>query len=337
MNKIIAIFLPHQGCPQRCIFCHQPHITGIALRTETTPEDVRHTIECALAEPKSRQKKARFEVAFYGGTFTGLALETQERFLQAVQPYINWGDITGIRLSTHPRMFNARILALLTTYAVHLVEVGVQSFDDEVLRFAQRGHTAEEAELMIRQLQAAGIETGIHLMIGLPGDSRAKSLFSAHKAIELRPACARLHPTLVMQGAQLERLYHAGQYQPLTLEAAVNLCQDMLQLFHAAEIPVIRIGLQPTASLEQHLIAGPYHPAMRQLVESAMLYKAMETAYCAYPSSDQRAVFYVSPQDVSTARGQKNVNILTLRERFHLREVRILTDDTLPRGQVRRG
>ncbi len=179
MNKIIAIFLPHQGCPQRCIFCHQPHITGIALRTETTPEDVRHTIECALAEPKSRQKKARFEVAFYGGTFTGLALETQERFLQAVQPYINWGDITGIRLSTHPRMFNARILALLTTYAVHLVEVGVQSFDDEVLRFAQRGHTAEEAELMIRQLQAAGIETGIHLMIRTSGDSRAESLFSA--------------------------------------------------------------------------------------------------------------------------------------------------------------
>ncbi|GAK56973.1 ELP3 component of the RNA polymerase II complex, consists of [Candidatus Vecturithrix granuli] len=336
INKIIAIFLSHQGCPQRCIFCHQPHITGVALRTEVTPEDVRHTIECALAEPRSQQKGVRFEVAFYGGTFTGLALDVQEQFLHTVQAYIQRGDITGIRVSTHPRMFDDQIFALLNAYSVHLVELGVQSFDDEVLRLAQRGHTAEEAEQIIQRLHAAGIEVGIHLMVGLPGDSCVKSLFSTHKAIELQPACVRIHPTLVMQGTQLEQLSRAGQYQSLSLETAIILCKEMLRLFQTAGIPVIRIGLQPTTSLERHLIAGPYHPAMRQLVESAMFYDMMETACIAHPFADQRVVFYVSPKDLSTARGQKNANVIKLQERFHLQEVRILADDTLPRGQVRR-
>lgn len=337
MNKIIAIFLPHQGCPQRCIFCHQPHITGVDLRTEVTCEDVRCTIESALAEPRSQQKGVRFEVAFYGGTFTGLAFDVQEQFLHAVQSYIKRGDITGIRISTHPRMFNDRIFALLNAYSVRLVELGVQSFDDEVLRFAQRGHTAEEAELIIRRLHTAGIEVGIHLMVGLPGDSWAKSLFSARKTIELQPACVRIHPTLVMQGTQLERLYRLGQYQPLSLETAVTLCKEMLRLFQTAEIPVIRIGLQPTTNLERHQIAGPYHPAMRQLVEAAMFYDAMEILCTSHPSSDQQAVFYVSPKDISTARGQKNANVIKLQEHFHLQEVRILADDALPRGQIRRG
>ena len=319
------------------MFCHQPHITGVDLRTSVTPEDVRQEIERALAEPKSRQKGARFEVAFYGGTFTGLALEVQEQFLQAVQTYINQGDIDGIRISTHPHMFDDQIFALLNVYAVRLVELGVQSFDDEVLRLARRGHTAEEAERIVHRLQASGIQTGIHLMVGLPGDSHEKSLFSTRKAIALAPACVRIHPTLVMQGTQLERWYRAGQYQPLSLDAAVTLCKEMLQLFQAAHIPVIRIGLQPTASMEQHIVAGPYHPAIRQLVESAIFYEDMEKCCLAGIDDDKRVLFSVSPKDLSTARGQKNANILKLRERFQLQDVRILTDDTLPRGQVRRG
>lgn len=335
--KIISIFLPHQGCPHRCVFCHQPHITGIALRTRVTPEDVRREIELALTEPKSRRKEACFEVAFYGGTFTGLPLEIQEQFLQTVQPYIKRGDIRGIRLSTHPQMFDEQIFALLNTYSVGLVELGAQSFDDNVLRLAQRGHTAAEVERIVQRLQAEGIQVGIHLMVGLPGDSREKSLFSARKAIALAPACVRIHPTLVIQGTQLERWYRKGQYHPLSLDTAVTLCKEMLQLFQTAHIPVIRIGLQPTASMERHIVAGPYHPAIRQLVESAVFYEDMEQCCLARLHDDRRVLLYVSPKDLSTARGQKNANISKLRERFQLQDVRILADDTLPRGQVRRG
>jgi histone acetyltransferase (RNA polymerase elongator complex component) len=335
VKKIIPIFVPHQGCTHRCIFCHQPNITGIALQTQVTPDDVRREIELALAEPRSKQKGAQFEVAFYGGTFTGLGLKVQEVFLQTVQPYIDRGDIVGIRLSTHPRMFDEEIFALLEAFSVGTVELGIQSFDNFVLKKAKRGYTAEEAEQTIRRLQHVGIDVGIHLMIGLPGDSFTKNMYSARRTAELQPTSVRIHPTLVIRGTQLEVLYKRGGYIPLSLETAVMMCKDMLKLFRDHQIPVIRIGLQPTESMEQNIVAGPYHPAIRQLVESAILYDEMESLCTTQPFSDNLAIFYVSPKDVSTARGQKNENIKKLQQRFHFTDVRILADNTIQRGQIR--
>jgi histone acetyltransferase (RNA polymerase elongator complex component) len=337
MNKIISIFVPHQGCPQRCVFCHQPHITGVSLSTPVTPEDVRQTIETVLAEPKSKQKGVLFEVAFYGGTFTGLALERQEQLLRTVQPYLTNRNIVGIRLSTHPTMFNDAIFALLATYHVTTVELGVQSFDNLVLGRAGRGHTVEEAAQTIQRLQQMGIAVGLHLMVGLPGDSYAGTLKSAQQAISLQPASIRIHPTLVLRNTQLEVLYTQGQYVPLTLDEAVNTCKAMLKLFQFHQIPVIRIGLQPTTSLAQNVIAGPYHPAMRQLVESALAYEQM-VALCAQHSLlDNQMTFAVSPHDISTVRGQKNENLRKLQQQFGIKRVQVVPDNSLQPGEIRIG
>ena len=320
---------------RRCVFCHQPHITGVSLQTHVTPDDIRREIEQALAEPKSRQKGAKFEVAFYGGTFTGLALEVQEQFLRTVQPYVDCGDIEGIRVSTHPRMFDEQIFALLEAFSVRMVELGIQSFDNLVLEQAGRGHTAEEAAQILLRLQESGIHVGIHLMIGLPHDSYKKSLFSAQKAIELQPASVRIHPTLVIRGTRLEALYKQGQYSPLSLDTAISTCKDMLKLFRASNIPVIRIGLQPTGSMEQNIIAGPYHPAIRQLVESAIFYDKMAVLCKLHAATEHPFTFLVSPKDISTVRGQKNGNIKKLQQQFNIGDIRIVADDTLQRGQIR--
>ena len=337
MNKIISIFVPHQGCPQRCVFCHQPHITGVSLSTPVTPEDIRQTIETALAEPKSKQKGVLFEVAFYGGTFTGLALERQEQLLRTVQPYLTNRDIVGIRLSTHPMMFHDAIFALLATYHVTTVELGVQSFDNLVLDRAGRGHTAEEAAQTVQRLQQMGIAVGLHLMVGLPGDSYAGALKSAEQAISLKPASMRIHPTLVLRNTPLEVLYTQGQYTPLTLDEAVNTCKAMLKLFQFHQIPVIRIGLQPTTSLEQNVIAGPYHPAMRQLVESALAYEQMVALCTQHPLLENQITFAVSPHDISTVRGQKNENLSKLRQQFGVKRVQVVPDNSLQRGEIRIG
>jgi histone acetyltransferase (RNA polymerase elongator complex component) len=335
MNKIIPIFVPHQGCTHRCVFCHQPHITGVSLQTTVTPDDIRREIEAALAEPKSRKKGARFEVAFYGGTFTGLDLERQEQLLRTVQPYINSGDIVGIRLSTHPKMFNEQIFALLVAFGVTTVELGVQSFDNLVLQKAARGHTAEEAEQTIARLQQMGIAVGIHLMIGLPGDSYAGSIKSAQKTISLNPASVRIHPTLVLRNTQLEVLYKQRQYAPLSLDVAVSICKDMLKLFQAHQIPVIRIGLQPTISMDRNIVAGPYHPAMRQLVESAIVYEKMEALCASQVFLNKQVTFSVSLKDISTVRGQKNENLKKLQQQFGLTRVNVVPDNKLQRGELR--
>jgi histone acetyltransferase (RNA polymerase elongator complex component) len=335
MNKIIPIFVPHQGCTHRCVFCHQPHITGVSLQTTVTPDDIRREIEAALAEPKSRKKGARFEVAFYGGTFTGLDLERQEQLLRTVQPYINSGEIVGIRLSTHPKMFNEQIFALLVAFGVTTVELGVQSFDNLVLQKAARGHTAEEAEQTIARLQQMGIAVGIHLMIGLPGDSYAGSIKSAQKTISLNPASVRIHPTLVLRNTQLEVLYKQRQYAPLSLDVAVSICKDMLKLFQAHQIPVIRIGLQPTISMDRNIVAGPYHPAMRQLVESAIVYEKMEALCASQVFLNKQVTFSVSLKDISTVRGQKNENLKKLQQQFGLTRVNVVPDNKLQRGELR--
>lgn len=335
MRKIIPIFVPHQGCPHRCVFCHQPHITGISIHTSMTPDTLRRRIETALNEPKSKAKGVEFEVAFYGGTFTGLQPSLQEQFLKTAQTYVDRGDLTGIRLSTHPKMFNNQIFTMMDAFSVTAIELGVQSFDNRVLEEAGRGHSAEEAEQTIIRLQHMGIAVGIHLMIGLPGDSREGSLRSAEKAITLHPASIRIHPTLVIRHTQLARLYQQGGYEPLSLEEAVQICKKMLIRFRAHQIPVIRIGLQPTMSMEQNIIAGPYHPAFRQLVESAAFYDKMkELCAAGHCVADTPVTFAVAPQDLSTARGQKNTNIEALRQEFGLTHVQIVSDNSLQRGEI---
>lgn len=319
----------------RCTFCHQPHITGVSLHTTVTPEDVRTCIDTALHEPKSRARGAEFEVAFYGGSFTGLDIAVQEQFLRIAQQYGERGKLTGIRLSTHPNMFNDQIFELLTRFNVTTIELGVQSFRDDVLKQAQRGHTAEDAERTVKRLQGLGIEVGIHLMIGLPGDSLESSLYSTDRTIALQPASVRIHPTLVIQHTQLAKLYQSGNYTPLSLEDAVEICKQMVKRFQAYHIPVIRIGLQPTESMEQHIIAGPYHPAFRQLVDSALMYDQLEHLCREHRYSGGQLTIYATPQDISIVRGQKNINISNLQQGFGFTEVCIMTDVTLKRGIFR--
>ncbi len=334
MKKIIAIFLPHQGCPHRCVFCSQPNITGVGGRKLPTAEDVRQQIEVALAEPKSQEKGATFDVAFYGGTFTGMPLDVQRDLLRAAQAYVDRDEVEGIRISTHPAMIHDEVVALLAKFSMACVEIGVQSFDDEVLRLARRGHTAAQAERAIRQLQAAGMPVGIHLMIGLPGDSFDKNMASADKTIELQPASVRLHPTLVIRSTTLADWYRQGRYVALSLEEAIQICKAMLMRFYEHRIPVARIGLQPTESLEETLIAGPYHPAIRQMVEAAIFFDHMAEWCQTHPPASPRIEFAVSPQDLSTARGQRNENIRKLQLRFSLEQVNIVANAELARGEL---
>jgi histone acetyltransferase (RNA polymerase elongator complex component) len=333
MRKIIPMFLPQQGCRQRCTFCHQPHITGATLSTTLTPDHVRAAIDAALREPKSRARGVEFEAALYGGTFTGLDVALQEDLLRAAQTYVDHGWLTGIRISTHPAMFDAQIFDLLASFSVTTVELGVQSFEDDVLAQAQRGHTAADAERAIRQLRGLGIAVGIHLMVGLPGDSDDGALRSTERAMTLGPASVRIHPTLVMRHTRLARWHESGAYTPLTLEQAVETCKAMLLRFQARAIPVIRIGLQPTDSLTHHVIAGPYHPAFRQLVEAALMYDRVTERCAARGVAGGRLTITVAPQDISNLRGQKNANLSRLRQTFNLTDIRVTCDATLPRGE----
>lgn len=261
---IIPIFIPFGGCPHQCVFCDQKGITGKAGIPGA--DEVRQTIEAYLSTWKGKGEK---EAAFYGGSFTGLPLETQKTLLDAAGDYVRTGRLSSLRLSTRPDYISAEIAAFLREHLVSTVELGAQSMSDEVLRKSGRGHTAGQTAEAVRVLKGSGITTGLQLMPGLPGDTPASFMLTVKEAIRLAPGFVRLYPSLVLRDTPLHRMYLSGEYTPWDLAETVDACAEAKRLFDDARVPVIRMGLQTTDELVESIIAGPYHPSFRQLVEKA--------------------------------------------------------------------
>lgn len=309
---VIPIFITHQGCPHRCVFCNQQPITGtpeqaVALGTE---ESIKSEINLWLE--RSPRHGRRVQVAFYGGSFTGLPLERQQRLLAAVQPFMVSGQVDGIRLSTRPDYIKQDTPTFLRDFGVETVELGVQSMDQKVLDQSRRGHSVQHVVTSIAILQAAGISTGVQLMIGLPGETTAHAISGTKRLAQLQPDFARLYPALVIRGSGLEGLYNQDQYRPLSLAQAIILAGRLTIILAHHGIKVIRTGLQPSAELEANLVAGPYHPAFGELVKTRIFFKELRRQLSPYRGRPCRLI--IAEQDRSIFSGQKRCNLNRLHQ-----------------------
>ena len=260
---IIPVFIPFGGCPEKCVFCDKGGITG--RKGLPYIKDVSDTIEAHLSTWKGA-RPLRSEAAFYGGSFTALPLQTQMSFLEAAHRYVIDGRLDCLRVSTRPDRISPDVLDMLGSFGVKTIELGVQTMSDEVLHLSGRGHGAQETVESVRLIKERGFEVGLQLMPGLPGDTADGIQETTQAVIALAPDFVRVYPTLVLKGTALHDMYAAGSYRPWTLEDMAKVCGQMQRQFHMAGIRVIRFGLQPTAALEASLVAGPYHPAFRDLL-----------------------------------------------------------------------
>jgi hypothetical protein len=204
-----------------------------------------------------------------------------------------------------------------------------------VLALSGRGHTAQDAEQAVRLLQLGGLEVGVQLMPGLPGDFAERSLASLQRVLALKPSFLRIYPTLVIAGTELAARYLSGSYQPQTLDQAVSLCKRMLGASRRAGVPVIRLGLQPTAELESPgvILAGPYHPAFGQLVESELYYDLMCSLAAGIPEGS--CISFLAPRGrTSDLVGQGRRNLTRLFERFALKVGKVREDTSLRSGEI---
>lgn len=325
MSVVVPFFIPHLGCPHRCVFCDQEKVAGASGGLPAPAE--------LLARVAKYAEKARgrdLEAAFYGGTFTALPRADQERLLNPLQPLLAQGALKSLRVSTRPDSVDADTASFLKSLGVATVELGVQSMDAEVLRLSGRGHDAADVESAVAALKEAGIAVGIQLMPGLPGDSPARALDSLSRVLALSPSFLRIYPTLVISGTELSRMYLAGSFVPLTLREAVCLCKEMLVAATRESVPVIRMGLQPTAELEVPgvVLAGPYHPAFRQLVESELCFDQMSRLLSDIPRGS-RVSFAVPPGKISDLVGQKRENLSRVSRIFEARVVAVREDPSL--------
>lgn len=304
----MALFVPNNGCPHACSFCSQRSITGV--QAQPTADDVRSAAETAIASLEEKSKEA--EIAFFGGSFTAIRREYMLELLQAAEPYIKSGSFKGIRISTRPDYIDAEILAILKKYGVTTVELGAQSMDNHVLARNGRGHTAEQVVSASRQIRAAGFSLGLQMMTGLMGDSDDGARKTAAKIVSLRPDCVRIYPTITLRGTELGDAYLRGEYAPQTLEDAVELCADLLDFFDSYHIPVIRLGLHASPELERDMLAGPWHPAFRELCESRRFLKKILHELQVRQTAPGPVTVCVHPKCISQASGQKKSNLRAL-------------------------
>lgn len=272
-HAIIPIFIPHRGCPNDCVFCNQRKIT--ARTDDVSPEDAKQIIETWLTtlRPDPSDKAGGIvEAAFYGGSFTGLTIAEQSGFLRVAKEYKDRGQIDKIHLSTRPDYIDREILDNLRAYNVDTIELGVQSFDDDVLAASNRGHTVEDVYRAVKLIKEYGFELGIQLMIGLPGDSLESCMMSARETEKLQPSLARLYPTIVLDDTELYEMYMRGEYTPLSREEAVSRTKEMYRILDDAGITIMRVGLKSTDIIGEGgaINGGTYHPAFRQLVEGEL-------------------------------------------------------------------
>ena len=315
---VIPVFVPHLGCRHECVFCNQRRISG--SEKAATAATVKQAIEQSAALPRSGAKR---QLAFYGGSFTAIEPERQEELLGAAAEAIGKGEIDAIRLSTRPDAIDETVLARLKRFGVETVELGAQSMDGEVLRLSGRGHTAEDVVRSSEAVKAAGFRLILQMMTGLPGDSAEKDIETAKKLIALRPDGVRIYPTVIVRDTALYDLWRAGEYREHTVEDAVAVCAQLMPLFEEANIPVIRLGLNPTEELSQGAaVAGAYHPALGELVRSRILLEKAR-ALLAGTEPGSRGTLGVNAAELSQMIGQKRQNVRALSRALALEALRI--------------
>lgn len=313
-KRIIPIFVPHRGCPHDCIFCNQKKITGVS--TDITSEDVRRIIEEYLT---TIDKDASIEIAFFGGSFTAIDMDIQRNLLSVAKEYVDKNIVSDIRMSTRPDCINDEILTMLKEYKVSIIELGVQSLDDRVLIDSVRGHGDKDVFESANLIKKYGIKLGLQMMIGLPSDTEEKCIYTAKEFIKLNPNCVRVYPTLVVKETGLEKLLVENKYTPFTLDESIEIVKKVLVLFYTNNINVIRVGLQATEDIAigKEVLAGPYHPAYRELVESKMYGDYIEYLINKYEAKENIKVL-VNKKNVSRILGNRKSNVKELKEKYEI-------------------
>jgi len=331
--KIISIFVPHKGCPHDCHFCNQKKITGV--RDDFDDLELVKTIEESISTIKSKN----IEIAFYGGSFTGIEHDTQEKYLSIANKYIQQGKVRGIRLSTRPDYIDDEILTLLKKYGVTTIELGVQSLDDTVLYKSNRGNTEEDVVKASKLIKAYGFTLGHQIMVGLPEDSFDKFKQTIKKSIELQPDIVRIYPVLVIRDTELESMYNNSSYESLSIEDAVEFSAYAYGRYVQKGIKVIRIGLQASDNIseDKDVVSGPFHPAFRQLVET-FVYKESLFEFLNHQGieiNNKDILIKVNLKEISNFIGINKSLKLELIDRFKLKSLKVQGDRDIDRASYK--
>lgn len=318
--------MPHLGCPHDCVFCNQKRISGVERPLERN--ELHKEIENTLST-LDYSNNPRVEIAFFGGSFTGIEASLQKIYLEIGQSYIKQGKVHGLRLSTRPDYITEEILGYLKHYGVQVIELGVQSMHDDILRASNRGHNRADVIYASTLIKSYGFTLGIQLMPGLPLDTIDRFKATVDDAIALQPDIIRLYPTLIIKDTELADQYASGQYLPMSLADAVSSCSYGLESCIKHNIQVIRLGLQPSDAVSENgdVVAGPFHPSFRQLVEGELFLKWIKEEIAMLnwqKNASSELIITCCPKQISSVSGMNKRNKIALQEAYGFSKIKIV-------------
>jgi len=330
---IIPVFLPHSGCPCRCVFCNQSAITG---QTDAfpSPDTLRQHVDSFLNYKGPNRHPV--QLSFYGGNFLGQETGRILPLLETAGEWVRQGKVDSLRFSTRPDTVVPDTLRLIRDYPITTIELGVQSMDGRVLALSRRGHTPQATVEAVHRLKADGYEVGLQMMVGLPGDSPEATHRTGRILAELAPDFVRIYPTVVLAGSPLAGWYASGRFQPISMEEAIDRVKRLYLLFTRHTIPVIRMGLQASSDLEPgaSVLAGPYHPAFGHRVYARMFRDMATLALEREQAKGQAVTLRVNPRCISRMQGLKKQNIQWLSRRFNQPDITVSPDPKIAENTV---
>ena len=320
----IPIFIPHLGCPNCCVFCNQRTISGV---TEFDISTVKRQIDDAIATSEGKER----EIAFFGGSFTGIDRELMISLLEIAHGYVVSGEALGIRCSTRPDYINDEILTILQEYGVKTIELGIQSISPAVLLHTKRGHTFDDIEKACRLVVNYGFELVGQMMVGLPSSSLEDEIVTAKFIAQSGAVAARIYPTIVFNSTELCDMTLSGEYTPLTLDDAVERSAVVYRILLDAGVDVIRLGLCASDNLcdDAYYYAGPSHPALGELVENEIYYNILKEKFNSLTQRSDSYTVHVPRGDISKAIGQKKRNKIRICDEFNITKLVFVEDDSL--------
>lgn len=305
----IPVFIPHLGCPNQCVFCNQRFISGVQ---EFRAADLSRIIDEALSTISPCDE---VEIAFFGGSFTGIDRDLMIDLLKIASSYISDGRVSALRCSTRPDYINEEVLDILSLYGMKTIELGLQSVSEDVLALSKRGHGFQEEKTACKLIVSRGFSLVGQMMIGLPGSTPESEEKTADFIISSGALGARIYPTVVFRDTELCEMALSGVYEPLSVEQAIKRSAAVMKKFIKANVDVIRVGLCSSENLsgDETYYDGPNHPALGELVENELYFELIKDKLSKVDPTDKKIIVSVARGNLSKAIGHKKKNKLRLK------------------------
>ncbi len=309
-HMTVPVFIPHLGCTHACVFCNQRSVTNV--QAAPSPESVAFSV----GEYLSKKGEKSAEIAFFGGSFTGLPKKEQAAYLEAVQPFLESGEAESIRVSTRPDCIDKETVAFLKSMGVKTVELGAQSMSEKVLLASGRGHTPQDTVRASAEILGGGLVLGLQMMTGLPASTPETEAETARQFAALGARIARIYPTAVFADTPLAKMFYDGVYTPPTMEETLRRASRALEILEGGGVRVIRIGLQETDTLGGQIVAGAYHPALGELVRARRWRDKLEKAIA--PFAGKPVTVHCQRRLRSLVVGQKRENFIYISKKYRV-------------------